>query len=93
MKVSLLRNTMIAGTPTSAGSIIDVEDHVGELLINLHKAEILLTPKPKSPDKPNFDRMTKLELDTFGNEKGLELDLSKTKKQLIAEIQTALSIT
>ena len=93
MKLKLLRNTMIAGTPTSAGSIIDVEDHIGDLLINLHKAELSLTPKPKSPDKPNFDRMTKLELDSFGSEKGLELDLSKTKKQLIAEIQTALSIT
>ena len=38
MKVKLLRNTMIAGTPTSAGSIIDVEDHIGFMLLNIHKA-------------------------------------------------------
>ena len=42
MKVSLLRNVMVAGTPTSAGSVIDVEKHIGEMLIGIGKAEQLL---------------------------------------------------
>ena len=46
MKLKLLRNTMIAGTPTSAGSIIDVEDHIGFMLLNIHKAEEVKAEQP-----------------------------------------------
>ena len=42
MKVSLLRNTMIAGTPKSAGSIVDVEQHIGDMLIGIGKAEAVV---------------------------------------------------
>ena len=93
MKLKLLRNTMIAGTPTSAGSIIDVEDHIGSMLLNIHKAEEVKAEKPKVDKKPNFERMTKLNLETYGKELGLELDITKTKSELITEIQTAISTT
>ena len=91
MKLKLLRNTMIAGTPTSAGSIIDVEDHIGFMLLNIHKAEEVKAVEPKVDKQPNFERMTKLNLEAYGKDIGLELDISKTKTELITEIQTAIS--
>ena len=42
MKVSLTRDVMIAGTPTSAGTIIDVEKHIGDMLIGIGKAETVV---------------------------------------------------
>tara|TARA_B100001287_G_scaffold161029_1_gene135409 strand:- start:123 stop:344 length:222 start_codon:yes stop_codon:yes gene_type:complete len=62
MKVELLRSTMIAGTPTSAGSTIDVDDNVGRLLIFSGKAkeasettvevvEEVVEEKPKAKQK------------------------------------------
>ena len=33
---------MIAGTPTSAGSIVDVEPHIGDMLIGIGKAEAVV---------------------------------------------------
>ena len=39
MKVKLLRATMIAGVPTDSGSIVDVEQHTGEYLVAIDKAE------------------------------------------------------
>ena len=47
MKLKLLRNTMIAGTPTSAGSIVEVEEHIGFMLLNIHKAEEVKEEEPK----------------------------------------------
>ena len=93
MKIKLLRDTMITGTPTSAGTIVEVEDHIGFMLLNIHKAEKVKVVETKVDKQPNFDRMTKLELESFGSDQCLDLDLSKTKKQLITELQTALSIT
>ena len=93
MKLKLLRNTMIAGTPTSAGSIIDVEDHIGFMLLNIHKAEEVKAEEPKVDKTPNFERMTKLNLEAYGKDIGLELDLSKTKAELITEIKTTISTT
>ena len=84
---------MIAGTPTSAGSIIDVEDHIGFLLLNIHKAEEVKAEEPQVDKQPNFERMTKLNLEAYGKEIGLELDITKTKTELITEIQTAISTT
>ena len=43
MKVKLLRATMIAGTPTSAGTIVDVEEQTGNYLIAVEKAELALS--------------------------------------------------
>ena len=93
MKLKLLRNTMIAGTPTSAGSIVDVEEHIGFMLVNINKAEEYKATEPKVEKKPNFERMTKLKLEAYGKNIGLELDISKTKTELITEIQTAISTT
>ena len=93
MRLKLLRNTMIAGTPTSAGSIVEVEDHIGFMLLNIHKAEEVKEEEPKVTKTPNFERMTKLNLETYGKELGLELDVTKTKTELISEIQTAISTT
>ncbi len=93
MRLKLLRNTMIAGTPTSAGSIVEVEEHVGFMLLNIHKAEEVKEEEPKVTKTPNFERMTKLNLETYGKELGLELDVTKTKTELISEIQTAISTT
>ena len=91
MKLKLLRNTMIAGTPKSAGSIVDVEEHIGYMLVNINKAEEYIAEKPKSEKKPNFERMTKLNLEAYGKDIGLELDISKTKTEHISEIQTAIT--
>ena len=93
MKLKLLRNTMIAGTPTSAGSIVEVEEHIGFMLLNIHKAEEVKEEKPKVIKTPNFERMTKLNLESYGKDLGLELDITKTKTELISEIQTAISTT
>ena len=35
--------------------------------------------------------MTKLNLEAYGKDIGLELDISKTKTELISEIQTAIT--
>tara|TARA_S200000501_G_scaffold110296_1_gene103626 strand:- start:7873 stop:8154 length:282 start_codon:yes stop_codon:yes gene_type:complete len=91
MKVKLLRNTMIAGVPENSGSVIDVEDHVGFLLLNLQKAEEFTEKKANTAKTPNLERMTKVDLETYGKNLGLELDISKTKTELITEIQTVNS--
>lgn len=93
MKVKLLRSTMIAGTPTSAGSIIDVEEHIGFMLLNINKAEEYKAEEPKVNKRPNFERMTKLNLESYGKDLGLELDITKTKTELITEIETAIPNT
>jgi len=53
MKVELIRSTMIAGTPTSVGTSIEVDDSVGRMLIFSGKAiEYVEKPKPKAKKKP-----------------------------------------
>ena len=53
MKVELIRSTMIAGTPTSVGTSIEVDDSVGRMLIFSGKAiEYVDKPKPKAKKKP-----------------------------------------
>ena len=93
MKLKLLRNTMIAGTPTSAGSIVEVEEHIGFMLLNIHKAEEVKEEEPKVNKTQNFERLTKLNLESYGKDLGLQLDITKTKTELISEIQTAISTT
>ena len=52
MKVELIRSTMIAGTPTSVGTSIEVEDNVARMLILGGKAiEYVEKPKPKAKKK------------------------------------------
>ena len=57
------------------------------------KAEEVKAVEPKVDKQPNFERMTKLNLEAYGKEIGLELDITKTKTELITEIQTAISTT
>tara|TARA_R100000655_G_scaffold43932_2_gene80533 strand:+ start:552 stop:734 length:183 start_codon:yes stop_codon:yes gene_type:complete len=53
MKVELIRSTMIAGTPTSVGTSIDVEENVARMLILSGKAiEYVEKLKPKAKKKP-----------------------------------------
>lgn len=40
-----------------------------------------------SPKKPKYDDMSKLELEAFMREEGIELDRRKSKAKLIAEIK------
>ena len=52
MKVELIRSTMIAGTPTSVGTSIDVEENVARMLILGGKAiKYVEKPKPKAKKK------------------------------------------
>ena len=43
---------MVAGTPTSAGSIIDVEKHIGEMLIGIGKAEAVVEAEAVATAQP-----------------------------------------
>ena len=106
MKVKLLRATMIAGTPTSAGTIVDVDKQAGEYLISVEKAELVVetceapTPstepvveqEPTSEDKVDFSQMTKAQLEVYGRTLGLELDKRHNKADLIVELEEAISI-
>ena len=106
MKVKLLRATMIAGTPTSAGTIVDVDKQAGEYLISVEKAELVVetceapTPstepvveqEPTSEDKVDFVQMTKAQLEVYGRTLGLELDKRHNKADLIVELEEAISI-
>lgn len=40
-----------------------------------------------SPKKPKYDDMSKLELEAFMREEGIELDRRKSKAKLIAEVK------
>ena len=100
MKVSLLRNVMIAGTPKSAGSIVEVEQHIGDMLIGIGKAEAVVEaceapiaePVVKETVKQNdFTLMTKAQLEDFGHTIGLELDRRLNKNTLISQLEKAIS--
>ena len=99
MKVSLLRNTMIAGTPKSAGSIVDVEQHIGDMLIGIGKAEAVVEAceapiaEPdveETTDETDLSSMTKAELETYGRSIGLELDKRLNKSTLLTQIEEAI---
>ena len=105
MKVKLLRATMIAGTPTSAGTIVDVEEQTGNYLIAVEKAELAVEAceapiastkpvdesEPTDSDKVDFSQMTKAQLETYGRELGIELDRRKNKTDLIAKLEEFIS--
>ena len=105
MKVKLLRATMIAGTPTSAGTIVDVKEQTGQYLIAVEKAELAVEvceapiastepvdeSEPTDSDKVDFSQMTKAQLETYGRELGIELDKRQTKTDLIAKLEEFIS--
>ena len=101
MKVKLLRATMIAGTPTSAGTIVDVEEQTGQYLIAVEKAELavevceapiastepVIEPEPTDSDKVVFSQMTKAQLEAYGRDLGIELDKRQNKTDLIEKLE------
>ena len=105
MKVKLLRATMIAGTPTSVGTIVDVEEQTGQYLIAVEKAELavevceapiaskepVVEPEPTDSDEVDFSQMTKAQLETYGRELGIELDKRQTKTDLIKKLEKFIS--
>ena len=105
MKVKLLRATMIAGTPTSAGTIVDVKEQAGNYLIAIEKAELVVEAceapiastepvdesEPTDSDKVDFSQMTKAQLESYGRELGIELDKRQTKTDLIAKLEEFIS--
>ena len=105
MKVKLLRATMIAGTPTSAGTIVDVEQQAGEYLIAVEKAELavevceapiastepVVESEPTDSDEVDFSEMTKSQLETYGRKLGIELDRRQNKTTLISQLEEFIS--
>ena len=105
MKVKLLRATMIAGTPTSAGTIVDVDKQAGEYLVAVEKAELaaeaceapiastepVVEPEPTNSDEVDFSQMTKSQIETYGRKLGIELDRRKNKTDLIAKLEEFIS--
>ena len=91
---------MIAGTPKSAGSIVDVDQHIGDMLIGIGKADAVVEaceapiaePVVKETVKENdFTLMTKAQLEDFGHTIGLELDRRLNKTTLISQLEKAIS--
>lgn len=91
---------MIAGTPKSAGSIVDVDQHIGDMLIGIGKADAVVEaceapiaePVVKETVKQNdFTLMTKAQLEDFGQTIGLELDRRLNKTTLISQLEKAIS--
>ena len=105
MKVKLLRATMIAGTPTSAGTIVDVKEQTGQYLIAVEKAELavevceapiastepVVEQEPTNSDEVDFSQMTKSQIETYGRKLGIELDRRQNKTALIAELEEFIS--
>ena len=105
MKVKLLRATMIAGTPTSAGTIVDVKEQTGQYLIAVEKAELavevceapiastepVVEQEPTNSDEVDFSQMTKAQLETYGRTLGIELDKRQNKTTLIAQLEAYIS--
>ena len=105
MKVKLLRATMIAGTPTSAGTIVDVKEQAGNYLIAVDKAELAVEAceapiastepvdesEPTDSDEVDFSQMTKSQIETYGRKLGIELDRRQNKTTLIAKLEEFIS--
>ena len=96
---------MIAGTPTSAGTIVDVKEQSGQYLIAVEKAELavevceapiastdpVVEQEPTNSDEVDFSQMTKAQLEAYGRTLGIELDKRQNKTTLIAELEKYLS--
>jgi len=96
---------MIAGTPTSAGTIVDVEKQAGEFLVAVEKAELVaetceaptastepvVEPESTDSDKVDFSQMTKSQIETYGRNLGIELDRRQNKTDLITKLEEFIS--
>ena len=96
---------MIAGTPTSAGTIVDVKEQAGNYLIAIEKAELavevceapiastkpVVESEPTDSDEVDFSQMTKAQLETYGRGLGIELDKRQTKTNLITKLEEFIS--
>ena len=96
---------MVAGVPTDSGTIVDVEQHTGEYLVAIEKAETYVEaceapiastePEVESEDtesdKVDFSQMTKSQIETYGRSLGIELDRRKNKTDLIAKLEEFIS--
>ena len=96
---------MIAGTPTSAGTIVDVKEQTGQYLIAVEKAELavevceapipstepVVEPEPTNSDEVDFSQMTKAQLEAYGRTLGIELDKRQNKTTLIAQLEAYIS--
>ena len=96
---------MIAGTPTSVGTIVDVEEQTGQYLIAVEKAELavevckapiastnpVIKSEPTNSDEVDFSQMTKAQLETYGRGLGIELDKRQTKTNLITKLEEFIS--
>lgn len=93
---------MIAGVPTDSGTILDVEQHVGNYLVGIGKAELVeetckapaVEPETSEETKVenDFKEMTKSQLETYGRSIGVELNRRHSKSDLIVELEEAISI-
>ena len=91
---------MIAGTPKSAGSIVDVEQHIGDMLIGIGKAEAVVeaceapiaepVAEETVEEETDLSSMTKAQLETYGRTIGLELDKRLNKSTLLTQIEEAI---
>ena len=96
---------MIAGTPTSVGTIVDVEEQTGQYLIAVEKAELavevceapiastesVVEQEPTNSDEVDFSKMTKAQLEAYGRDLGLELDKRYSKAGLISKLEEYIS--
>ena len=96
---------MIAGTPTSVGTIVDVEEQTGQYLIAVEKAELavegceapiastepVVESEPTNSDEVDFSEMTKSQIETYGRKLGIELDRRQNKTALIAKLEEFIS--
>ena len=96
---------MIAGTPTSVGTIVDVTEQAGQYMIAVEKAELavevceapiaskepVVEQEPTNSDEVDFSQMTKAQLEAYGRTLGIELDKRQNKTTLIAELEKYLS--
>ena len=96
---------MIAGTPTSVGTIVDVEEQTGQYLIAVEKAELavevceapiastesVVEQEPTNSDEVDFSQMTKAQLEAYGRTLGIELDKRQNKTTLISVLEKYIS--
>ena len=96
---------MIAGIPTDACSIVELEQQSGEYLVAIGKAELVVEtceaptastepvvePESADSDEVDFSQMTKAQLEAYGRTLGLELDRRQNKTTLIAELEAYIS--
>ena len=56
MKVDIIRNVMVAGVRQDSGTTIEVEDHVGHMLVGIGKA-VKAVEKPAVKPAPKKEKV------------------------------------